>query len=191
MRASGAPFVFAALACSCSAPEHGPTAEHAASSLAAAASVTVHVLPRTPSLPNHPCRRCHADRAANPSERALTQFHGRMTLTHGNLHGWCYACHATEDLDSLRLPSGARVSFDASFEVCGSCHGEKLRDWRAGLHGLTTGHWNGLQERRACTACHDPHAPRFPAMPTRPAPPRPRRSVPHHEGAPWQKHDRP
>jgi hypothetical protein len=100
-----------------------------------------------------------------------------MQLTHGKIAGWCYGCHAQTEIDRLRLPDGRTISFDDSFELCGSCHGEKLRDWRADIHGLTTGYWNGPRERRTCTACHDPHAPQFPAMPSRPAPPRPKRSV--------------
>jgi hypothetical protein len=137
-------------------------------------SGAVTVVERQPLLPTFPCSRCHADRPADVRERTLTEFHTQKILRHGELGGWCYRCHTLADLDQLHLQDGTRVGFDQAYELCGSCHGDKLRDWRAGIHGLTTGFWLGDRERRSCPACHDPHDPHFPLMTPERPPARPR-----------------
>jgi hypothetical protein len=128
------------------------------------ASGTITVDPRQPLLPTYPCSRCHAGRAPDTRERAFTEFHTQRILRHGTLGGWCYRCHTKDNIDQLHLADGTLVSFDQAFELCGSCHGDKLRDWKDGIHGLTTGFWLGDRVRRSCTACHDPHSPAFPLM---------------------------
>lgn len=141
---------------------------------APAPSGSIAIDPREPLLPTYPCSRCHADRPAAPNERKLTEFHTQKTLDHGTQHGWCYRCHTKDNLDKLHLADGTLVGFDEGYELCGSCHGDKLRDWKANVHGLTTGWWNGARVRRSCPACHDPHTPRFPLMTPERAPQRPR-----------------
>jgi hypothetical protein len=128
------------------------------------ASYAVTVDPRQPLLPTFPCSRCHEARTPDVRERALTEFHTQKVLNHGTLGGWCYRCHTKDNIDRLHLADGTLVSFDEAYELCGSCHGDKLRDWRDGIHGLTTGFWLGPRTRRSCPACHDPHNPRFPLM---------------------------
>lgn len=125
---------------------------------------------RTTTWFTYPCLQCHAHRAPNPNPRTLTEFHGDKKLKHGTDARWCYRCHAPEDQGQLILIDGNRVGFDQSPELCGSCHGDKMRDWRTGIHGLQTGYWNGPKVRRACTACHDPHSPRFAPMVPEPPP---------------------
>jgi hypothetical protein len=141
-------------------------------------SGTVAIEAREPLLPTFPCSRCHADRGPDPRERKLTQFHTQKVLDHGTLGGWCYRCHGDghsgEDIDHLHLSDGTLVSFDEAYELCGSCHGDKLRDWKAGIHGLTTGYWLGERTRRSCPGCHDPHSPHFPLMTPEHAPALPR-----------------
>jgi hypothetical protein len=141
-------------------------------------SGTVTVEARQPLLPTFPCSRCHADRAPDPRERKLTEFHTQKILNHGTPGGWCYRCHTKDDIDRLHLADGTLVTFDQAFELCGSCHGDKLRDWKAGVHGLTTGYWLGARFRRSCPACHDPHDPRFPLMTPEHAPALPRTMPP-------------
>jgi formate-dependent nitrite reductase cytochrome c552 subunit len=141
---------------------------------APSATGSITVEPRRPLLPTYPCSRCHEGRAPDPAERRLVEFHTQKTLQHGPQRGWCYRCHSKEDIDQLRLLDGTLVGFDEAYELCGSCHGDKLRDWRSGIHGLTTGEWNGPRLRRSCPNCHDPHNPRFAAMTPERAPARPR-----------------
>jgi hypothetical protein len=138
------------------------------------ASGGITVEPRQPLLPTYPCSRCHADRTPDPRPRELTAFHTQKVLDHGAQTAWCYGCHSKNAIDRLHLADGTLVSFDVAYELCGSCHGDKLRDWKAGIHGLTTGYWLGERSRRSCPACHDPHRPRFPQMAPERPPQRPR-----------------
>ena len=48
------------------------------------------------------------------------------------------------------------MSFAESYVLCGQCHGEKLRDWRAGVHGRRTGQWNGHKTLPAVRALPQP-----------------------------------
>lgn len=139
-----------------------------------ASSGQLHIEARQPLLPSYPCSRCHAGRPENPVERRLTEFHTQKVLEHGSQGGFCYRCHAKADIDKLTLADGTLVSFDESYELCGGCHGDKLRDWKAGIHGLTTGYWLGERWRRPCAGCHDPHRPAFPQMTAERAPALPR-----------------
>ncbi|MBI4702677.1 MAG: hypothetical protein HY744_16265, partial [Deltaproteobacteria bacterium] len=194
------PLVAAALcagsACSPPAPEPPAWAWDGG---AEAALGPVQVARRTAVLPNYPCSQCHLDRPRapaasrrrgaapeadggpspelrlpDPRPRPLRELHERIELSHGELAGWCYGCHGLRSIDRLELPDETLVSFDEPERLCGACHGLRLADWRAGIHDLVTGGWNGPKLSRACPDCHDPHAPRFaPLVPLPPpAPPR-------------------
>lgn len=156
---------------------------------APAPSGSVTIDARQPLLPTFPCSRCHAPGRANVEERKLTEFHTKKVLSHGTQSGWCYRCHSKDAVDTLHLQDGTLVGFDEAYELCGSCHGDKLRDWRAGLHGLTTGFWLGSRQRRSCPACHDPHQPRFPLMTAEHPPALPRTVPATTRTAPGERHD--
>lgn len=120
----------------------------------------------------YPCRDCHkSDVAPNPTRRELEDEHDEMEMAHEDL--WCHHCHAFDDKGVLRLADESLVSFDDSWQLCTQCHGEKLADWRAGVHGKRTGNWYGAKEYRTCVACHSPHAPQFPPLTPKPPPRRP------------------
>ena len=59
--------------------------------------------------------------------------------------------------------------YDPNVNVCGQCHGDKYRDWKAGVHGKRTGYWNGKKQYLLCVHCHNPHQPHF--KPLKPMPP--------------------
>jgi hypothetical protein len=160
-------------AIACSMPEE-PLHHHPSHGASAQASAAITVAPRTPLLPTYPCSRCHDSRAPDPRERKLVEFHTQRVLSHGDAKGWCYRCHTKDNIDKLHEPDGTLVSFDEAYLLCGSCHGDKLRDWRLGIHGLNTGYWNGPRLRHSCTFCHDPHSPRFAPMTPEHMPARPR-----------------
>jgi hypothetical protein len=122
-----------------------------------------------------PCSECHADLPVNPARRELTDMHTEIELRHDEEHRWCLDCHSAADRDRLHLASGEPVPFEESYRLCGQCHGEKYRDWRAGVHGRRIGEWNGPKSYLLCAHCHDPHQPRFKALVPRPAPNRPSR----------------
>jgi hypothetical protein len=120
-----------------------------------------------------PCADCHErGDIAELEVRELEDEHDEMDFAHGDL--WCYSCHDpdAEHREELRLSNGTHVAFEDSWKLCTQCHGKKLADWRAGVHGKRTGHWWGPKEYRTCVVCHDPHHPPF--QPIEPMPP-PRR----------------
>src|SRR5512143_875623 len=117
-----------------------------------------------------PCSGCHADMKLNRTRRALTEMHDDIVLRHDQEHRWCLDRHDATDRDWLHLASGERVPFEESYRLCGQCHGEKLRDWKAGVHGRRTGEWNGRKRYLLCANCHNPHSPHFKALAPKPAP---------------------
>lgn len=121
-----------------------------------------------------PCTECHdEDWETNPERRELTMMHEDIVLEHDAANRWCLDCHDTDNRDMLRLANGTLVPFDKSYRLCGQCHGDKFRDWRAGEHGRRTGHWNGEKKYRLCVTCHQAHAPSFKPLEPMPAPRRP------------------
>ena len=117
-----------------------------------------------------PCSNCHAAMPVDRKRRELTAMHTEIVLKHDEQHRWCLDCHDAANRDQLHLASGDPVAFEESYRLCGQCHGEKLRDWRAGVHGRRTGNWNGAKEYLLCVHCHNPHQPRFKALAPKPAP---------------------
>jgi hypothetical protein len=166
-------------------PEHawagvGHAASAAASADAAAATAGDRDKEAVPAPPPpftdgiFPCSECHDDPDdVNTTPRELEDEHDQIALRHGPRERWCFDCHNPGDRDKLRLVSGKLVPFEQSYRLCGQCHGPKLRDWRAGVHGKRSGQWNGAKTYRLCVHCHDPHSPRFKSLVPLPAPRRP------------------
>jgi hypothetical protein len=120
-----------------------------------------------------PCSDCHADMEPNPNRRELVDMHEDMVLDHAEGQRWCLDCHNLNDRDSLHLVSGEVIPFTESYRLCGQCHGDKLRDWKVGIHGKRTGYWNGEKQYLLCAHCHNPHSPSFKPMQPMPPPIRP------------------
>ena len=110
-----------------------------------------------------PCSECHADLVPNPTKRVLVDMHDDISamFDHDKENRWCLDCHDLKNRDSLKLASGKLLDFKESYKLCGQCHGEKLRDWKVGVHGKRTGFWNGKKEYLLCVHCHNPHTPKF------------------------------
>jgi hypothetical protein len=123
-----------------------------------------------------PCTECHVEKdlPTNRTRRPLVDAHDDIVLEHDQEHRWCLDCHDAENRDRLHLAGGDPVPFDESYRLCGQCHGEKFRDWRAGVHGRRIGQWNGAKEYLLCVHCHSPHQPRFKPLAPKPAPLPPR-----------------
>lgn len=163
-------------ACSPAAPAgpgEGPSAR-AAALVAPAPEEALEVPPPPFSEGLFPCSACHEGLPVNRTRRELSDMHAEIVLSHDEAHRWCLDCHDADERDALHLAGGERVPFDQSYRLCGQCHGEKLRDWRAGVHGRRSGEWNGRKTYLLCAHCHDPHRPGVPDL--APAPP-PRRPV--------------
>ncbi len=119
----------------------------------------------------YPCSQCHnKDLPVNRTRRKLEAAHDDIALQHGPPENrWCLDCHHADRRDFLHLANGEQIDFRHSYQLCGQCHGDKFRDWRAGVHGKRTGQWNGKKEYLLCVHCHNPHSPRF--KPIEPLPP--------------------
>jgi hypothetical protein len=163
-----------------SSPAAVPTAAPAQTSAAAPAPATPGVRVEVPPPPFSdgifPCTQCHnSDMPPNRTRRQLSDMHTDIELKHDTEHRWCLDCHDADQRDQLHLASGEPVPFEESYRLCGQCHGEKYRDWRAGVHGRRVGQWNGAKHYLLCVHCHSPHRPRFKAMAPQAGPPRPTR----------------
>jgi hypothetical protein len=124
-----------------------------------------------------PCTDCHdPEIPVNTRRRQLKMAHDEIELQHDEEHRWCLDCHDTENRDMLHLASGETVSFEESYKLCGQCHGDKYRDWRAGIHGRRTGRWDGEKSYLLCVHCHDSHHPAFEPIEPEPAPVPPKRT---------------
>jgi len=151
---------------------HQPDSSREYASRAMLADAEPTLLPPPPMNDDYlPCSDCHADEPPNPKRRQLEDEHDTMKLAHGDL--WCLQCHDISNRDVLHLADGTQVSFQESWQLCTQCHGNKLADWRAGVHGKRTGHWRGEKEYWNCVACHDPHDPPFKSLEPLPPPVRP------------------
>jgi hypothetical protein len=161
------------------ARQEGPTqsAGSAAKAGPIPALLKVEVPPPPFSEGVFPCTDCHDNKElkANRTRRELKDAHDDIVLKHDTEHRWCLDCHDADNRDRLHLASGQPVPFEESYQLCGQCHGEKYRDWRAGVHGRRSGYWNGAKTYLLCVHCHSPHQPHFKAIEPKPAPNRPTR----------------
>ena len=80
-------------------------------------------------------------------------------LQHGRGSIWCLDCHHNTKRNMLVDHQGDPISFDQPQVLCGKCHGDKLRDWRDGIHGKRIGDFTSTGKKRwfTCTECHNPH----------------------------------
>ncbi len=129
---------------------------------------------------DYDCYLCHSRR--EPVELQFDELgglileeHDYITFEHGpsRENNYCFNCHDRDQLDRLRTQYGTTLTFEESTQLCGSCHGTTLRDWKQDAHGRTGGYWNlamGERTRLDCTECHDPHDTRFPTLEPAPGP---------------------
>jgi hypothetical protein len=124
-----------------------------------------------------PCSDCHdPEIPVRQERRTLTFDHEEIVLRHDEDNRWCLDCHAVRDRDQLHLANGTLIPFEESHRLCGQCHGDKYRDWKAGVHGRREGNWDGEKSYLLCVHCHDAHAPAFEPIAPLPAPKAPRRT---------------
>ena len=111
----------------------------------------------------YPCSGCHDGKEKVNTARRELGFHDEQALVfdHDAEHRWCLDCHDAQKRDQLHLTNGDLVPFTESYRLCGQCHGDKLRDWRLGVHGKRVGNWEGKKTYFLCVNCHNPHTPLF------------------------------
>jgi hypothetical protein len=80
-------------------------------------------------------------------------------LQHGRGRIWCLDCHHPTKRNMLVDHFGDPISIDQPQLLCGKCHGDKLRDWRDGIHGKRIGEFASDGKKRwfVCTECHNAH----------------------------------
>ena len=78
---------------------------------------------------------------------------------HGRGRIWCLDCHHTTQRNKFVDNFGKPVGLEEPQLLCGKCHGDKLRDWRDGIHGKRIGDFTSTGKKRwfTCTECHNPH----------------------------------
>ncbi|MBK1791812.1 hypothetical protein [Persicirhabdus sediminis] len=114
------------------------------------------------------CNTCHDSKEMNllvTSSSQLKDFHQGLVFNHGELS--CLSCHNADNYETLRRSDGQVIAFQNVMELCGQCHGPRMRDYKSGLHGGMVGHWDlqrGGRKRNNCIDCHDPHAPAYPQV---------------------------
>jgi hypothetical protein len=113
------------------------------------------------------CSTCHSVLPPNLENSAheLDQFHQGLQFNHGGLS--CYACHHSENHDSLRLADGSSIAYPDVMTLCSQCHASQVTSYAHGAHGGMTGFWDlsrGPQSKNNCIDCHDPHSPGYPRM---------------------------
>lgn len=86
-------------------------------------------------------------------------FPDAKNFQHGRGAIWCLECHHPTQRSKLVSHHGEPISFDQPQLLCGKCHGDKLRDWRDGIHGKRIGDFTSQGKKRwfTCTECHNPH----------------------------------
>ncbi|MBL8302975.1 MAG: hypothetical protein JNM26_09410 [Ideonella sp.] len=86
-------------------------------------------------------------------------FPDAKDFQHGRGRIWCLDCHHPTKRNMLVDHFGDTISFDQPQLLCGKCHGDKLRDWRDGIHGKRIGDFTSTGKKRwfTCTECHNPH----------------------------------
>jgi len=149
----------------------------AAAALESADLATLEVAPPPFSEDIFPCSDCHdPDLEVRDKRRELKFEHTEIELHHAEESRWCLDCHNGADRDLLHLANGELIPFEESYRLCGQCHGDKYRDWRAGVHGKRYGNWNGAKSYILCVNCHNAHSPKFGALEPEPVPHRPQRT---------------
>jgi len=123
----------------------------------------------------YPCSGCHASTEVNGKKRELKEEHANLRLHHAETMRWCLDCHDAKNRDKLRLYNGELISFTESHRLCGECHGNLYRSWKAGIHGKRIGFFSSSGKRTyyLCAHCHDPHEPKLKPMKPEPPPVRP------------------
>jgi hypothetical protein len=123
-------------------------------------------------LSDFDCYGCH-ERNKPPPIRydanhkiIIPKEHPGLVMEHGkhDRNNNCYNCHDEANLERFQTRDGRSLKFAESTHLCGSCHGPTYRDWEAGVHGRTGGHWQrtaGASRRLDCVECHNPHLPKF------------------------------
>lgn len=106
------------------------------------------------------CASCHRPGKPVIQAERIEDAHRYVLPRHPEESGThCLTCHAPDDVESLVLASGERVSLAHAYRLCAQCHYAQVDDWAAGTHGKRLDGWRGRRVVMGCADCHDPHQP--------------------------------
>ncbi len=117
---------------------------------------------RQPELTQYPCASCHqgTDLVVDGGARDGEAVHQNIQPVHPAETGaQCTTCHAYDDVATLILQQGDRVSMDHVYRLCAQCHFSEVDSWAQGAHGKRLVGWRGRRVVMGCTDCHSPHEP--------------------------------
>lgn len=106
------------------------------------------------------CSSCHRPGRPVIQAERIEDAHRYILPRHPEESGThCLTCHAPDDVESLVLASGERISLSHAYRLCAQCHYAQADDWAAGTHGKRLDGWRGRRVVMGCADCHDPHKP--------------------------------
>ena len=106
------------------------------------------------------CGSCHRPGRPVIQAERIEDAHRYVLPRHPEESGThCSTCHAPDDVQSLVLASGERISLEHAYRLCAQCHYAQADDWAAGTHGKRLEGWRGRRVVMSCPDCHDPHQP--------------------------------
>lgn len=123
-------------------------------------SVTLQTALRARPLDQYPCTSCHLGRELVMTAKRISDAHQDIKPLHPEQTGsHCSTCHASDDVEQLRLENGERATMDQSYRLCAQCHFTQADAWAHGAHGKRLDAWQGRRIVMGCADCHDPHQP--------------------------------
>lgn len=123
----------------------------------------VYVENRTGNITQYPCSECHDRPIAQMQagkQPGLSKAHWQIKIAHAPSATMnCFTCHNDVRINELQSLTGAKITFDHSYQLCAQCHSRQKMDWIGGAHGKRVGGWAPPRVIQSCVQCHDPHQP--------------------------------
>jgi hypothetical protein len=111
------------------------------------------------------CTNCHNQPLATLQQGSATsgkKSHWDIELVHAPATTMqCATCHDANNMNQLHSLTGLPIEFNHSYQLCGQCHANQVKDWQGGAHGKQVGGWAPPRVSQTCTGCHNPHKPAF------------------------------
>jgi hypothetical protein len=122
-------------------------------------SITLQTALRARAIGQYPCTSCHLGRKVVMAEKRIADAHQNVQPVHPKQTGaLCSSCHAADNVESLALETGERVTLDESYRLCAECHFARVGAGRRHIGKRLDG---CEAPRRHGARLHDPHQPAY------------------------------